>query len=894
MSAPEGNTAIRLYEAKFRDAITAVLSAAIRPDRPVETHLAESLRRLFLCAPVHVIWRTRTEIAAASAPDLRSPADVIRDPARVRAILELADPLATARAHPRVTVNLTAEDAPAFGMLLTSGSDSAQLWIVLEGPRAPLSRDLLTWFAQYSQGLVEFFSAVRSLMALKAVQRDAAYSALARRADAVVQGTERSFGRDLEAGARILSELVETPDALDTARVELALNLAVWAAQALLGIGPAGRPVDGVSGQLKLEAFADLLERIARRAEVEVVGRPSEASRPAELAALAGILRATLPSDAVIPARIVASTAVDPALHLLVSWTRMHELARRVAEHRRPPRPDDDLSWNEAANAAIPDLAALLEQRSFALDGRSTFVRNWARLWFCHLLLRASQIGQGWWQGGLLDDDKWRFRRDLSYALRESVRYLVYGARDDYRFQPGAFADALRTLVEQHALRVVGLPREVDVRTHLREIGDPAGSDGYHFAAGHLQHILEIYIGGHFLSSLRVKVSEQAEDDERALDGWSMAEVLASRAGWRPGAQTTSELVAAFSLAALFHDTGMLLFPRYSRPSEPVVRGDSRLESCLGDVERSFRAAGSQLIERCVEDLRGADYLDTNADPGLARWLDDQLQSGAPDHALLGAWYLHRVSRGLTGTSTEVIREALRAILLHSLPALTIDVERDPVAGLLVLCDELFEWEPFVRPGPAQQAPGRSIAVMASDVRARQSRTVHVALPGLAVHARAGGELDATLELGPADLRAGWPRVQLKLFVPERLEMQPHFIWLAIGQNLCRIERSRYGWGPSVAVSGAIPARLRAAGLNTRRLLGQIAVHSRHPARVSLERWLFDVGVFSTDDTEGTERVVLEARNHVMHSEDIRRAFRALDEDAERVLQEFERRLRQA
>ena len=120
MSAPEGSTT-RLYEAKFRDAITAVLSAAIRPDRPVETTLAEALRRLFLCAPVHVIWRTKTELSAASAPDLRSPAEVVRDPARVNAILQLADPLATARAHPRVNVSLTARDAPAFGMLLTSG-----------------------------------------------------------------------------------------------------------------------------------------------------------------------------------------------------------------------------------------------------------------------------------------------------------------------------------------------------------------------------------------------------------------------------------------------------------------------------------------------------------------------------------------------------------------------------------------------------------------------------------------------------------------------------------------------------------------------------------------------------------------------------------------------------
>ena len=164
----------------------------------------------------------------------------------------------------------------------------------------------------------------------------------------------------------------------------------------------------------------------------------------------------------------------------------------------------------------------------------------------------------------------------------------------------------------------------------------------------------------------------------------------------------------------------------------------------------------------------------------------------------------------------------------------------------------------------------------------------------MSVHARAGGELDATLQLSPQDLKAGWPRVQLRLFVPERLEMPPHFIWLAMAQNLGRIERSRYGWGPSVTVTGSVPARLRAAGLNTRRLLGQMAVHSRHPARVSLERWLFDVGVFSTDDIEATERVVVEARNHVMHSEDIRKAFHALAADAERVLQEFERKARQA
>lgn len=881
---PEASS-IRLYEAKFRDAITHMLAASTHPDRPIETGVVEALRKLFLCAPIHFVWQTRTETVAATCADLRSPAVLLHDRARVHRILELAEPLATARSHPRVTINLTAEDAPAFGLMLTAGQDAARLWIVLEGPRAPLSRDLLTWFSQYSQGLQEFFTAVRSLMALKALQRDAAFTQLARRVDAIVSGNERTFSRDLEAAGRVLTEIADTPGLLDERRVDLAQDLAVWATQALLGIGVTGQAMDSAPGQLLLLSFCALLERVSTRASAERVGRP------AELMALAGILRALLPaSESTLPGP--QSGLVEPALHLLVTWTAVHELARRVADHQRPAHPEDETRFREAATRGVADLAGLLAQRSIATQGDASFVRNWARLWFCHVLLRASQDGEGWWQDGLLDDEKWRFRRDLSYVLRESVRFLVYGAREDYRFQPNAFAEALRTLVEHHALRVVGLPREVDVRTHLREVGEPDTPDGYHFAAGHLQHILEVYIGGHFLASLGVHVSADATDDERVIEGWTMAEVLASRAGWRPGAQTTSEFLAALSLALLFHDTGMLLFPRYARPSPAICRGDARLESCLGDVEGAFRAAGSVLIERCIDDLRSADYLDTRADPGLASWLDAQRASGSPDHALLGAWYLHRVSRALPTGSTEVVREALRAVLLHSLPTLPIDVERDPVAALLVLCDELFEWEPFVRPGSSHDAPGRSMIAMAADLRPRRSRVRSLALPGLTIEAGADGTLRAALALTGQDIRLGWPQIHLRLQLPERLEVPLHFVWLSMAQNLGRVDRSRYGWGPGVTVSNAIPTRLRAAGLNTRRLLGQVAVHSRNPARVSLERWLFDIGRFSTDEAEGVERVLLEARNHVLHSEDIRRSFRALEEDLARVLQEFERRAR--
>jgi len=892
VSGPEPSN-IRLYEAKFRDAITYMLAASAQPERPPETSVVEALRRLFLTAPIHVVWQTRTESLAASCADLRARGVVLRDAVRINEILALAEPLATARVHRPVTVNLTAEDAPAFGLMLTLGQDPGRLWIVLEGPRAPLSRDLLNWFSQYSQGLQEFFTVVRSFLALKATQRDASFEALARRTDAVVSGGERTFARDLEAASRLLGEIADSPDGLELRRVALAQDLAVWATQALLGVGVTGRVLPGPQGESTLVAFCEQLDRVVARAlEERVSSRPREEPvvRPSELAALTGTLRALLPGPAAPPPS--AGGPVEPTLHLLVTWTSINEMARRIADNRRAVQPEDDARYDVAASAAISDLAALLIKVSIANQTDAGFLRNWARLWFCHMLLRASQEGEGWWQGGLLDDEKWRFRRDLSYVLRESVRAAVYGWREDYRFQPSAFASALRTLVEHHALRVVGLPREVDIRSHLREIGEPGGPDGYHFAAGHLQHILEVYIAGHFFASMRVKLAEDVVGEERAIDGWTMGEVLASRAGWRPGTQTTLELLQASSMALLFHDTGMLLFPRYTRPSDALCRGDNRLESALGDVETRFRAAGTALVERCVEDLRSADYLDTRAEPGMTGWLEEQRASGAPDHALLGAWYLLRVARALPASTSEVVREALRAVLLHSLPTLPIDVEREPVAALLVLCDELFEWEPFVRPGPASQVPGRSMSAIAGDLRPRRSRARAISLPGLEVSQRADGAIEATLRISANDVAHGWPHVAVELHLPEHQEMAPHFIWMSMAQNLGRIDPSRHGWGPAVTISSAIPTRLRASGLNTRRLLGQLAVHSRHPSRVSLERWLFDVGRFSSDEAEGIERVELEARNHVLHSEDIRRSFGALEEDLERVLQDLERRVR--
>lgn len=867
------------YDARFRDTITRLLAAPGRADKPVEASIPEALRSLLLCAPLHVVWRAKGETLAASCPDLLSSGRAVVDPARVAEIVALAEPLGLARPHPNIAVRVTDREGAPWGLSIGVPREDGQLLLVLEGK--PADPHIAAWMARYAQGLLELYSAVKALIALRRVQRDAEQAQLSRSAREITSGTERTFAEYMRDATRLLASIADHREPPDSRRVEIAQNIAIWATQALLGIGWGGRTLEGAEGQTLLDEFCAGLERVAGRGPIAEVGH---------LYCLSGILRAALPSavdldwvDRTLP------VSADPSLRLLVTWTALHETARRVASGRAPGASRDDARWEAAARGVLPELARVLEERSLADNTEAGFVRNWARLWFCHVLLRASTTG-AWWQGALLDDEKWRFRRDVAYVVRESVRFSVYGRRDDYKFQPGAFADALRTLVEQHALRVVHLPREYDVRSHLREVGEARGEEGYLFAAGHLQHLLEMYIGGHFLLSCQVAAPIQARDEDKGLDGWSMAEVLASRAGWRPGAQTTLELLQAFSLSALFHDTGMLLFPRYTRPSEALSRAEPGLEAALGDMERSFRDAGTALGRRCIDDLRAADFLDATNDPGLARWLEDQLQTGTPDHALLGAWYLLRVTRAITATPGEVVRDALRAVLLHSLPALPVDVERDPVAAFLLLCDELFEWEPFARPGSSGAAPARSMVAMASDLRPRRSRTRNLRLPGLTVRVEPDGALSSWLALEPEDYERGWPRVELRLHAPERLEYPVYCAWLTVGQNLGRVDRSRHGWGPRVSLLSPAPLRLRAVGLNTRRLLAQVAHSSRHPARVSLERWLFEVGAFGDDERGGLDRVAIEPRNHVMHSEDIRRAFRSIAEDVERVVTEFERR----
>ncbi len=598
------------------------------------------------------------------------------------------------------------------------------------------------------------------------------------------------------------------------------------------------------------------------------------------------------------------TTLRDWEMRLFVIWSLAHDACRHARFRRGGADRDDPVAlqtWGEAVARTcqwLPHvLASWSAPRTGNLENRDPFdatrVRNWFRLWFALGLI----------QGGA-DDAKgsaaewWSFRADLGYVLRECLRFKLYGNRPGFVVRPDAFSSALQTLVDHHVRRRVNLPREHDVRSHLTMVGDARHPRGYLFAAGHLQHVLEIYIVGHFLCEVRLENADQLPDAVMGVAPQTMGDLLAGRAGVSASSRARGELRAAFSLAALFHDVGMTLFPDFRRPRDPVAGDDISVAEGLDGVETALEGAGRALIQRASRELEHHGVWDSVDEPGLAEWIAEQEECGVPDHALTGAWYLLRAARRVEDLAPEVLRAAVRAVLLHGAIPQAIDPERDPVAALLVLCDELFDWEPGGRSGPDPATLGRSLHALAVDMSPRRSRASHIRFHDTrvaVVEGAEGPELAAFVDL-EASRRSGrpggWPHIELQLVAPEFLGPHVFPVWLSIGQNVGRIRPGVWSWGPVITVVGDVPDGVRRTTGTSIELLGRLCAQVRSSYRGRLARWLDDRPVVTVLLSPGQEAIVIEPLGRAVGRRDLRPVLGELTQAAERLMLEIEGRRR--
>jgi hypothetical protein len=317
-------------------------------------------------------------------------------------------------------------------------------------------------------------------------------------------------------------------------------------------------------------------------------------------------------------------------------------------------------------------------------------------------------------------------------------------------------------------------------------------------------------MAGHLMLSLRLRGPEGAPTP--VARGWTVGQALA----WARGvtAPHPDEVVAiekAYSLAALFHDAGHLLF---SCEIEPVGRmgRDSPCRDLLQGPVDSLREAGRRLSAICLEDVglsgdgpaagdRRPDYFrgDSQMTEALRERFEAECSREGPHHALLGAWYLHRSRPSPVDPSHAM---AVRAVLLHDVVGIPIDSGREPVAALLLLCNEIFEWDRTRHPGRSPAAG--NLNVMATALTPREPRDRWIAIPALRVRPAArGGAPEVVLELGGEEALA-WPAVRMMLQRPEPHDGPVFRVWIRKAQSLGRLQPTGAGWSPRLEIRSSV------------------------------------------------------------------------------------------
>ncbi len=885
----------KILEARVQDSLSRFLELVADPmaARPTEVadgsfllcRFAECLGRVLMDGSIWAAWDSKRHVFGAFLDKVGDPAAPVA-PDDVKQLLALAPgQILDQLREGGVTITWIRKADGAEAVRVSSEAPrTASLWLLRPG--ADAGSAVWRWFKSYLPGLKSHFVTVRALL-----QTRAAAEATLRRAryEARVKHLGQERTRDFTKRMREVSELLDAiagEDEIDC--LDLTEDVAVATLQELMGTGWAVRQVGRINpdrpsspgfftaagavvtspttGRPESNMLDDVRRRLdslfdsslpasAPPAYAQSAYNQERNERLRRLAEVSRCFRALLDdADAPSPPE---PTRGDEALSLLPVWTRVHEACRLLCR----PRPAAPVDYEKAADAWLPAVELTLAhlprhlELHPALPGTDTppesrrrgspSARNWLALWFTLEVLRSiGKVPQ------LGDRESCGLHADLAYVLREGLRYACFGQRADYFFQPSTYAAALRRLVQYHAHEIIGLPLDYNIVRLLEDIGEQDGLNRY-VAAEHLQHVLEVYIAGHFILSANIHVPNAASVTlpPAQLDGQTVADALASHGG-KPSAERARILRQAYCLAALFHDVGHLLFPRDSIPHDSLDWDDPEIAAGLQKVEDSVSEAGGEVAQKCLDDLGFAYY----SKDELARWREG-LAGNEPNHGLLGAWYLHRVGLGVLDRSadvdgfraeqTEVLWMAVRAVLMHEASTGPIHTDKDPVSAMLIVCNEVFEWDPGRHHAPAPSSIGRSFHVMTADVPAREPRDAWIQIPSLRVRAGdpATGALDASLLVDPT--QETFPEIHIGLQAPQRLDVPVLRLWILKAQSLGRLVPTRQGLCPTVVMRSRIDVTLLSRGLTTKSLLDRVVERKAlMKIRPALRAWLARTELF--------------------------------------------------
>lgn len=695
----------------------------------------------------------------------------------------------------------------AVRIALSETPDNGALEIRYVG--RPASNERWEWFVMYVRGLRELHHIVYGLITARV-------GMLRERYNTRIQSLRNA--RTISLHDTLTEAHALLPKLLEIGAMDLVEELLIVLVLHVFGTGWRVRPLrQHVPGNTDQGISATLLGELIAR--VRSHARDLRSLDPSRILRLADCLDAVIAPTGWSISKTLSTG--DDMLAALAMWTHVHELSRgakRMAEFA----PEVHEAWASAKERTLPVLAGWLAK---PLETRTPLghARNWLTMWFCLELLNPKNCRI------LHDSESWdEVRAELAYALCETIRHHLFGERVDYFYDASALVNAVARLVEFHATSVVGIPPEYRVTGLMELIRVESGANRYS-AIEHLQHVADIYIAGHFLLSLQIQRTGRAALAEQLLANAEDEDVIA-------------KFRRAFSLAALFHDVGHILLP-----PDALLPEKRRLEDAVREVFQAHsdmaRVHADMLTERCIEELglsdnpgpRSVTYFATEEERlRFECYFVQQAKDGRFNHGLLGAWYLDRAcvqAEQGAWRADIVMREcrkmAVRAILLHGAVTAEIDAECDPIAALLVTCNEVFEWS------PARQAIRNASVLERLPRRAGPSTPTSRVDQSIQILGFGRGPDDGSqtprFDAAITAQNGHWPVVVVTLVPPEHLDVPVYQIWLAKAQEMGRIKPCKTsGFAPALWIRSAPDPHFLHCGLTVRRALRE-ALNRQRP-----------------------------------------------------------------
>ncbi len=290
------------------------------------------------------------------------------------------------------------------------------------------------------------------------------------------------------------------------------------------------------------------------------------------------------------------------------------------------------------------------------------------------------------------------------HCARYAKRKKVFETNDHERgikFKPPPFADvsadhtsslskSLLFLLSEYAYQEIGINRELHILEKLSrqlyfELPLYAASSFYR---DHIYHVMDVCLLGEFL--LRNVLLSKAPKNKSSF---SMLDDLFLT---RP----LKDLLKNWYIAALCHDLGYIIeqTDKFIKPINEIKgQGISEFFLRLNEGVTAGKEKLRKTIEKIVKE-------DTSIIPQDLREKLKSLNSGmSTDHGIIGWLHLCQWIKD-THEPIESFTPALVAVLRHNLPDQKIDIYKEPLSFLLLLCDHLQEWgRPRVSPDPLAQ-----------------------------------------------------------------------------------------------------------------------------------------------------------------------------------------------